>query len=67
MARTRRLARPISKAKASDTASPAAVPANTAVQPGSMRMLAIATPYAPMPKNMVCAKLTMPVYPSSRS
>ena len=38
-----------------------AVPSSTGPKPGPSRVSAIATPYAPMPKNMVCAKLTMPV------
>ena len=38
-----------------------AMPMAIASHVGPTREQAMATPYAPMPKNMVCAKLTMPV------
>src|SRR4051794_13483443 len=61
IALTRRLNRPVTSESTSDTASAAATPSATAPQLGPSRVQAIATPYAPMPKNIVCAKLTMPV------
>ena len=58
---TRKLNRPITSDSRSDTASAATTPSATAPQPGPSRVLAMAMPYAPMPKNIVWAKLTMPV------
>ena len=58
---TRRLNRPISSDSSSEATSATAMPFASAPQEVPRRVLAMATPYAPMPKNMVCAKLTMPV------
>ena len=41
--------------------NPAVVPSTMASQPGPICRNAIAAPYAPKPKNMVWAKLTIPV------
>ncbi len=62
MARTRNENRPTSSDNNSDTSKAAATPSASAPQPGASTLESeIATPYAPMPKNMVWAKLTMPV------
>ena len=61
MARTRREKSPINKASTNDKAKDETKPTPKAVQVAPMCVVASAMPYAPMPKNMVCAKLTMPV------
>ena len=61
MARTLSENSPTSSATRNDKASDAAKPTASAFQVAPMLVVAMAMPYAPIPKNMVCAKLTMPV------
>ena len=61
MARTRKENSPITKASRNDRTNAQTNPTISAHQVGPRRVVAMAMPYAPMPKNMVWAKLTMPV------
>ena len=61
IARTRSENKPMAKEKASVTPKDSAKPKPMALQVGPHVFDEIAMPYAPMPKNMVWAKLTMPV------
>ena len=61
IARTRSENSPIASDSKVDSTSAPTTPAAMAPHVGPMRVVAMAMPYAPMPKNIVCAKLTMPV------
>ncbi len=60
IARTRSENSAITRATAAASSTPAIVPRAMAEKLGPSAVSAIATPYAPMPKNMVCANDTMP-------
>jgi hypothetical protein len=61
IALTRSENKPTSSASTKDSPSATTSPTRIDDQPGPMLLEAMATPYAPMPKNIVCAKLTIPV------